>query len=131
MQHIILDTNIWLSYIITKKLPDLVDLIYSNDLVLYGCQPLYDELEEVLGRKKFRKYLDRPIEEYVSFQKRLTKKVDTEKIFTGSPDSKDDFLFDLANQSEATHLVTGDKNILEFSYPPLKIISFAEFRNSF
>jgi predicted nucleic acid-binding protein len=40
-------------------------------------------------------------------------------------------LFDLANQSDATHLVTGDKNILEFSYPPLKIISFAEFRNLF
>ncbi len=131
MQHIILDTNIWLSYIITKKLPDLVSLIYSNNLILYGSDPLYDELKEVLGRKKFEKYLEFSIEEYVAFQKRLTKKVDTEKIFIGSPDPKDDFLFDLANQSDATHLVTGDKNILEFSYPPLKIISFAEFRNSF
>ena len=131
MQHIILDTDIWLSYIITKKLPNLVSLIYSNDLVLYGSEPLYDELKEVLGRKKFIKYLEFSIEEYVAFQKRLTKKVDTEKIFTGSPDPKDDFLFDLANQSEATHLVTGDKNILEFIYSPLKIISFAEFRNSF
>jgi predicted nucleic acid-binding protein len=47
MQHIILDTNSWLSYIITQKLPDLVNLIYSNDLVLYGSEPLYDELKEV------------------------------------------------------------------------------------
>ena len=99
-------------------------------MTLYGSVPLYDELEEVLARRKFKKYLDFPIEDYLVYQKRLTKKINTKKIFIGSPDPKDDFLFDLANQSKATHLVTGDGKLLLFDYPPLKIITFKEFRHS-
>ena len=57
---VIIDTNIWISFIISAKLDELVHLIIDNDITVYTATALEDELTEVLGRKKFIKYLKLP-----------------------------------------------------------------------
>ncbi len=66
---VIIDTNIWISFIISAKLDELVHLIIDNDITVYTSAALEDELTEVLSREKFIKYLNLPVLEYVLFQK--------------------------------------------------------------
>jgi len=47
--------------------------------------------------------------------------------FSSSPDVKDNFLFDLAKQTNSKILVTGDKKLLHFNNEIVTVISFKEF----
>ena len=54
--RVIIDTNLWLSFLISKDYPKL-DKILANKLVtLIYSQPLIDEFIEVAQRPKFKKY---------------------------------------------------------------------------
>jgi uncharacterized protein len=106
--RLVLDTNIWVSYFIKDRFVELVLLIDDNDLTVCTSVFLIAELTEVLGRKKFSKYLTQSVTEYIDFHKKLTTLVEVHPVFLGSPDPKDDFLFDLAQQSGSVAVVTGD-----------------------
>ena len=53
----ILDTNIWISYLLSGKYHHLIELILRNNLEIVTCKGLIIELEQVLQRKKFKKYI--------------------------------------------------------------------------
>lgn len=54
--RIIIDTNLWISFLLTKNLSKL-DRIFSDELViLLFSQTLLDEFIEVAQRPKFKKY---------------------------------------------------------------------------
>lgn len=128
---VIFDTNIWISYTINAQISLLIDFLEENEITLFTCTALTNEFEEVLSRKKFKKYVTPPISKYVSVHKKIAHLVDIDYSFTGSPDPKDDFLFDLAEHTKATHLVTGDKKLWDFSYKRLQIISHTDFKKLF
>jgi len=54
---VILDTNIWVSFFIMAKLPELKSLVIDNELRLFTCDDLIDEIRDVLKRDKLKKYL--------------------------------------------------------------------------
>ena len=54
---VVLDSNIWISYIIGRKLQDLVSVIQDNELQVFTCSTMITEIKEVLNRPKFRKYI--------------------------------------------------------------------------
>jgi uncharacterized protein len=71
------------------------------------------ELYEVLTRKRFRQYVDE--EDIRSFLAALTRKaqwVDVDVEIRACRDSKDDKFLELAVSGHATHLVTGDSDLL-------------------
>ena len=53
----ILDSNIWISYVITKRLQRLVSIILNHNLTVLTCEHLVEEIEMVLARSKFKKYI--------------------------------------------------------------------------
>ncbi|HLA96685.1 MAG TPA: putative toxin-antitoxin system toxin component, PIN family, partial [Pyrinomonadaceae bacterium] len=54
--RVILDTNLWISYLISKKLSK-IDLLFERDeIVLLFSNELLDEFVEVANRPRFRKY---------------------------------------------------------------------------
>ena len=53
----ILDSNIWISYVITKRLSDLVALVQDHQLAVITCHTLVAEIQDVLSRPKFKKYI--------------------------------------------------------------------------
>ena len=129
-ESIIIDVNIWISYFIKSKTTEIFDLIIDNDLVVYSNKNLRNELIEVIHRKKFTKYLTtESISNNILIFDELTTNFNTKKQFTGSPDSKDDYLYDLAIQSNSKILVTGDKKLIEFKITNLDVISLLEFKN--
>lgn len=130
-KKIILDTNIWISYIIGQKLDEIAQLIFHHDLIIFSCSDLEEELEDVLRRSKFKELLRYDAEVYLNFVDRLTTSIHINKTFNGCPDEKDNYLFDLAFQSGSAYLVTGDKMLLNMEVKNIKIISFKLFKDKF
>ena len=54
--RIILDTNLWISFLITKNFSKLDDLIFTKNCKLIFSKELLDEFIEVASRPKFRRY---------------------------------------------------------------------------
>jgi len=115
-----------------SRAQELTILIAQNDLQVYTSPELIAELKDVLSRSKLKKYLTEPIESYLTIHQQLTIGLNPNITFDQSPDPKDNYLFDVAIESEATHLVTGDKPLLNAkSLGGVKIISLADFKALF
>ena len=59
--RVIIDTNLWISFLLTKDLSKFDSIITEQKLTLLFSQELIDELVEVTQRPKYRKYF--PIDE--------------------------------------------------------------------
>jgi len=125
----VFDVNIWLSYFISGKSEEIIDMIENNDVVFYRSAELMSELKEVIQRPKFAKYFSGGTEKYVWFVEQVTELLPTQAIFDQCPDPKDNYLFDLAYQSYSDFLVSGDKKLLAVPVrQPLKLLSLSAFK---
>jgi putative PIN family toxin of toxin-antitoxin system len=112
--RVILDTNIWVSFLITKDFAKLDEIIFSKQCILVFSQELLDEFLEVVRRSKFRPFFSasdiesilETIDEYADFVK-------VESKFQICRDPKDNFLLSLSVDGKADFLLTGDKDLLE------------------
>ena len=128
----VFDTNIWVSYFIKGKFSELVDFVFNSDVEFHRSKELTTELREVLSRKKFQKYLSLPLEKYISFYEKLSVLYTIRKEFSGCRDPKDNFLFDLAIQSGADFLVSGDKDVRDTKIEaPLQVVTLTSFKELF
>jgi putative PIN family toxin of toxin-antitoxin system len=124
----VLDINIYITYIINDKFLELSDL-KDYDIELCGSNPMLKEFDSVISRKKLNKYLKYPISFYIDWFLDTTSFYDTTPVFTACKDPKDNYIFDLAYQSNADYVVTGDKEVLNTPvFPLIKIISLSEFK---
>jgi uncharacterized protein len=110
----VFDTNVLVSalLLIDSKPRQALDLALRSGRVLLSFATLA-ELYEVLGRKRFRQYVDE--EDIRSFLAALTRKaewVDVDLHITACRDPKDDKFLELAVNGHATCIVTGDVDLL-------------------
>jgi putative PIN family toxin of toxin-antitoxin system len=111
--RIVVDTNIWVSFLIGGTLAGLSDLLLQDRVVLLQSEELFSELLEVLGRPKFRQYFTRDqVRELVELVNLRTEWIDVVPETRLCRDPKDDFLLDLCLQGKADLLVTGDQELL-------------------
>lgn len=110
----VFDTNVSVSALL---LPDskprhALELALLKGRVLLSFATLA-ELYEVLGRKKFLRYIDE--EDIRSFLAALTREaewVEVDARITACRDPKDDKFLELAVSGRATHIVTGDADLI-------------------
>ena len=108
----VFDTNIWISYFLNENFSELIRLRRECRVLFLRSTPSISELKEVISRKKFiSKNFN--VEKLIDFYNGITEFCETKPLFKDCPDSKDNFLFDLAIQGKATYLVSGDKRVLE------------------
>lgn len=113
----VFDTNVLVSALL---LPDskprkALDLTLEKGKLLLSFSVLA-ELYEVLGRKQFRQYVDE--EDIRSFVAALTREaewIDVDVRVAACRDPKDDKFLELAVNGRATHIVTGDDDLLVLS----------------
>ncbi len=113
-RRIILDTNLWISFLITKDYTRLDNILFSKKCILVFSTELLEEFLEVAKRPKFRSFFSSSdiedllelLNEYADFVKVVTK-------VKMSRDPKDDFLLALAVDGKADILLTGDQDLLE------------------
>ncbi|MEN9448487.1 MAG: hypothetical protein RJA25_1777 [Bacteroidota bacterium] len=127
--RIIIDTNLWISFLITKDFTKLDSIIKNKKVTLVFSQELLDEFMAVSQRKKIKKYFE------LDDLRNLILAIKQQAIFvnvtskeTICRDAKDNFLLSLAKDSKATHLITGDKDLLILeNYNATKIINITTY----
>ena len=58
-RRIILDTNLWISFLISKKLSQIDRLIDNKEITLIFSDELIKEFIDVVSRPKFEKYFSK------------------------------------------------------------------------
>jgi uncharacterized protein len=110
---VVFDTNIWISFLIGKRLSFIKEFISSGHITVVTTQQLLDEISEVAGREKMRKYFPQQgVTELLEFLSIIAENITVEPTYFINRDPKDNFLLDLIHFSKADYLVTGDKDLL-------------------
>ncbi|HRZ97014.1 MAG TPA: putative toxin-antitoxin system toxin component, PIN family [Paludibacter sp.] len=127
---IIIDTNLWISFLLTKQFSFLDKLLAKKKVRLIFSDELLAEFLEVVKRPKLSKYFDYKdlelliecINQYGEFYS-VNSKVEICR------DEKDNFLLALAKESKANYLITGDKDLLILKkFENTEIITIAEYK---
>ena len=127
--NLIVDTSVFLIYASYDKIYRLANAVEKYDLNLFVNETLLDEVENNLPR--IIRVKDVTIENILTEIKRITTIVNITPTFTQSPDPKDNFLFDLAIQTNSEILVTQEKALLNFENSPVKIHDLKWFKETY
>lgn len=113
-KKVILDTNLWISFLISGNFDAIDKLIDSGKIVLIFSEESIEEFLTVVNRKKFKKYFSAvQIRELLNMFDKYGKLVKVKTDVHLCKDHKDDFLLNLAIDSKSDYLVTGDSDLLE------------------
>jgi hypothetical protein len=128
--RIIIDTNVWISFLIGKELQNLKGLIVNDKIKIISTDQLINEIKLVTSRDKLKKYFNQDkVTDLISLLDILTHKVKLKKIDKICRDPKDEFLLALSKESKANYLITGDKDLLDIKvYGRTKIVTVKQFK---
>ena len=124
---IIFDNNIWISFLIGKRLAAMRSAFSRMDLEIYYCDELEQEFMDVAHRPKILKYVDeQQIERVHQLMIHSCYRVEISTVVTVPVrDPKDVYLLALSKASNADYLVSGDSDLLELNkYNQTKIVDF-------
>lgn len=127
---VILDTNIWISFLLGKRLTILREIVEMEEVEIYVSDDLLAELREVVFRPKFLGKIE--FRSVLNLFELINAKC---RIIEGYPnvesairDIKDLYLLSMAESIPADYIVTGDNDLLVLrNYKDTRIITFAEF----
>ena len=130
---VIIDTNIIISFLIGRTLKSLPILLDKNKVTIISTDEQIKELLEVVSRKKFQKYFSLTnIEEFLKLFEEKSQIVKLKTNQTICRDLKDNYLINLAIDSKADFLISGDNDILILKrIGSTEIISYTSFTNIF
>lgn len=128
-KKIILDTNLWISFLISKKFNSIDNLIENKKITLIFSDELISEFIEVVNRPKFEKYFSKnDIEKILDYFDQYGKLIEVKSDIKICRDEKDNFLLNLSTDSKADFLITGDNDLLVLEkIERTKIMSFTDF----
>lgn len=112
-KKVILDTNVWISHLISNRFIFLDELIENGRITLIFSEELIEEFIEVAARPKFKDFFtEKDIEKLIENFDFYGKMVKVTSHVEKCRDEKDNFLLNLAIDSNADYLVTGDNDLL-------------------
>jgi len=126
---VIFDTNVWISFLIGKRLSSIKNHIVNGSILIIITDQLLEEIKLVTNRKKLKKYFEeQDVKELIELLEIIAIKIKIKQKFILNRDPKDNFLFDLIYASKADFLVTGDKDVLEHHpFKTAQILTPADF----
>lgn len=129
IKKVILDTNLWISFLISKKFNQIDKLIENKKIILIFSKELLEEFIDVVSRPKFKKYFSKnDIQKILGNFDQFGELVNVKSDIKICRDEKDNFLLNLSVDSKANYLVSGDKDLLILeNIQSTKILTFSEF----
>lgn len=133
---IIIDTNLWVSFIISNNHNLLDRLLFSENIRLLFSEELIAEIRVTIQKPKLKKYFGyNALEEMLDSFDSFIEFIEIESVIRTCRDPKDNFLLALAKDGKADYLLTGDKDLLvlkKFEKTKITTISnfFSEEENS-
>jgi putative PIN family toxin of toxin-antitoxin system len=129
--NIIIDTNLWISYLISERFKGLNILCFDKNVSVFYCDELIEEFIRISNKPKIRK---RNIDEHkISFVLNLIRIACVKAAFKDVDgyeirDPKDKYLLALADATNANFILTGDKDLLVLKKHNItRIVSYSEF----
>ena len=126
--RIIFDNNIWISFLIGKRLAALRSAFTRQDVEIYFCDELEHEFLDVARRPKIQKYVN---EQQVQRVHQLMtafchRAVAVTPSTTPVRDPKDVYLLALSDSVKADYLISGDSDLTDMEqHNQTKIVDFA------
>lgn len=112
-RKIVLDTNLWISFLISKRLKEIDNLVKRGEIVLVFSNESIEEFLTVAKRPKFNKYFsDSDLSKLILLFDKYGIIVKVKSRLNDCRDKKDNFLLNLAVDGEAEFLITGDSDLL-------------------
>lgn len=97
-----MDTNLWISFLISKKLNQLDALIENKNITLIFSSELIKEFIDVVSRPKFKKYFSKKdIEKLLEHFDQFGELIEVTSGLQLCRDKKDNFLLNLSVDSKA------------------------------
>ena len=112
--RVVLDTNVVVSAALLRRSTprQAVDQVLAQGTLL-GSPATLTELNEVIARQRFNRYLSEEERlEFVGELVRVSELVEVTAEIAVCRDPKDDKLLELAVSGAATHIITGDEDLL-------------------
>jgi hypothetical protein len=127
---VVIDTNIWISYLIGGLLNELDEWILSGKVKIVVSEQMLKELSEVIRRPKFKSiFTAERVKELFALLDNYAVVVSPMQRVDICRDPKDNFLLEVALEGQVDYLVTGDDDLLVMdSSRGTRILSPADFR---
>ncbi len=126
---VIIDTNLWNSFLIGKELGNLQLLIVNKTLQVVLCKQLLEEINGVTQKPKLQKYFPASkIQKLLELLKIIGLSIEITSEVSICRDAKDNYLLALAKDSQADFLITGDTDLLSLvNFEGTEILTYKDF----
>ena len=131
---VIIDTNLWISFLIGLKASPAVRSILTDGTVnVVMTDILQQEIMAVASRPKFARYFaPEACERLLAFLRARSEDYPLGDIPARCRDPKDDYLLELARVADVDILVTGDKDLTDLhQFGHCQILTLAEFKQMY
>jgi putative PIN family toxin of toxin-antitoxin system len=126
---ILFDSNLWISFMIGKRLSSLADVLCRHDVEVYICDQQLDEIRQVIARPKFDKLISDETRYYffemvydVCFFTDITIEAESD-----IRDPKDLYLLSMAESVPVDYIVSGDKDLTDLGqHAGIPILKYSE-----
>ena len=126
---ILFDTNLWISFMIGKRLSSLADVLCRHDVEVYVCEQEFDEIRRVIAREKFDKLISAETRYYffemvydICFITDITVEAKSD-----IRDPKDLYLLSMAESVPVDYIVSGDKDLTDLKeHAGIPILKYSE-----
>lgn len=126
---IIIDTNWWVSFIVSRKTGELPQFFFNDDLIFCFSQELSNEISETLTYPRLAKRInEKNLQAFTFFKQELAKFYIITSIINICRDPKDNFLLALSKDANADYLITRDEDLLTLKkFENTLIVTLPEF----
>ncbi|MFM9265231.1 putative toxin-antitoxin system toxin component, PIN family [Tychonema sp. BBK16] len=126
---VIIDTNLWISFLIGKTLAKLKELMVDRTIEVVLCEQIIEEINLVTQRPKLQKYFSATkVQELLELLRIIGLWIEVTSEVSICRDAKDNYLLALAKDSQADFLVTGDADLLILvNFEGTKILNYKDF----
>jgi len=127
--RLVIDTNLWISFIISKKLNLLEPILFAENTRILFSSELIEELQATITKPKLKKYFsENALEEMLTVFDPYIDFITVKSTVSICRDPNDNFLLALAKDGKANYLLTGDSDLLDIGkYKKTIIIKISEF----
>jgi putative PIN family toxin of toxin-antitoxin system len=129
VHRVILDTNLWISFLISNRHQELDEFIESGNIKLVFSKELVEEFLAVASRPKFKKYFKKSdVNKLMTQIENFGELIIVSSNVNKCRDEKDNFLLSLSIDGKADFLITGDSDLLILDkINQTKILSWSDF----
>jgi uncharacterized protein len=127
--RLVIDTNLWISFLISDRQRRLDSLLYLEKIRLLFSAELLDEINATVTKPKLKRYFSaNAMEEMLLNLETYIELIEVKSTVRVCRDKKDNFLLALSKDGKADYLLTGDKDLLDLAkFGKTEILTISKF----